>query len=139
MTTVYIYGLVCPLEDKVMYVGRTQYLRFRLKQHLDEAKSGKMKTRKSEWIRSLLLRGALPSMMIIDTCSQENSAETEAYWIRHYKSINPALKNFEWWKDAESGRMYTAQSGGIDAIKKQDTIYRKKQQISPRRMPMGKE
>lgn len=92
MSKIVIYGLVCPVENKVMYVGKSKDASIRLKQHLDSAYRGD-KTIKSEWLRSLKRLNLSPSIEIIDSCSIDDWKECESRWIEHYKSINPNLKN----------------------------------------------
>ena len=89
---VYIYGLVCPIENKVMYVGKADNVRRRLRQHIRESANGNS-CAKSVWIRGLQEMALAPSVIVIEECSFNSWQEKERYWISHYKSVNPDLKN----------------------------------------------
>lgn len=58
---VYIYGLVCPIENKIKYVGKTCFnIESRLTQH---CRNTKKNNPKNEWIRSLKAKGLSPSVI----------------------------------------------------------------------------
>lgn len=90
--TVYIYGLVCPLENKIMYVGKSYDVKLRFRQHILLAKNGESSV-KAHWIRELIDNGLMPTVTIIEACSQDEWQEREHHWIAHYQSVNPNLKN----------------------------------------------
>ncbi len=88
----YIYGLVCPVQNKVMYVGKSVNANTRLRQHISEARRICL-TRKDEWLRELCELNLEPSMMILEECTDEESNQREHYWISHYRLENAELKN----------------------------------------------
>lgn len=87
-----IYGLVCPVENKVMYVGKSIDADVRLAQHIYFAKRGD-NTRKDEWLRQLFSMNLQPSIVILDVCTENESCNRERYWISHHQSLNAELKN----------------------------------------------
>ena len=72
-----IYGLVCPFENEIKYVGCTRKtLPYRLNAHISNAKSTwnynqlfphkkHRFTEKMEWIYSLAIRGLTPKIILI--------------------------------------------------------------------------
>lgn len=89
---VFIYGLVCPLENKVMYVGKSKNLKMRMIQHISDANLGQDSAR-CEWIRRLQKEGLTPSVLVIEQCPCMEWESRERHWIAHYRSINPKLTN----------------------------------------------
>jgi len=78
---VYIYSLSHPITQNVAYVGKTDNLNRRYKQHC----YGNIKNLNlSNWIKNLHDEGLQPIMSIIETCSQINWEEREKYWISYY-------------------------------------------------------
>lgn len=86
----FIYGLRCPIEREILYVGKTKDLKNRLRQHL----TGELarKSKKTSWIKSLLRKNLKPELIVLEKCSKENVDEREIYWISRY-SQNPKNKN----------------------------------------------
>lgn len=92
MKTTYIYVLKCP-EGNIRYVGKTNSPKKRLSSHISEAKKGKGRRHVLNWIHSLLYKSLIPSMEIIEVCTEENWQEREKYWVEYYRSIIPNLCN----------------------------------------------
>ena len=92
MKTTYIYVLKCP-EGNIRYVGKTNSPKKRLSSHISEAKKGKGRRHVLNWIHSLLSKSLMPSMEIIEVCTEENWQEREKYWVEYYRSIIPNLCN----------------------------------------------
>lgn len=101
---VVIYGLACPIESKVMYVGKALNEVVRLRQHIYNAKR-ECTSRKDKWLRHLDQLGLSPSLVIIDRCTEVDCSERERQWIKHYRSVNPELTNI---KDGGSGWQATS-------------------------------
>jgi group I intron endonuclease len=81
-----IYKLIDPNTNEVKYVGKTyRAIETRLKEHLDYRKG--QKTKKINWIKSLVANDQLPIIEQIETCTDENWIEREQYWILYYRSI----------------------------------------------------
>jgi len=75
----YIYVLVDPLNNQVRYVGKTWQPKTRIKTHIREAQ--RMKFAKDVWISSLISRGKLPILIVVETTSVEFVDSRERYWI----------------------------------------------------------
>lgn len=117
MKTIYIYGLHAPGDCTIMYVGRTSNLALRVQQHVWEARLGKVNVPRNDWIRHLLAKKQNPIAVILESCNQEHAAEREYHWINRYRALNPGLKNYHWWSDADNGRAYVDAMGGIEAVR----------------------
>ena len=88
-----IYGLVDPITDKVMYVGKSEQGIERPKQH-NKPSSLKTKSKKNNWIKSLIKMGLIPKIVIIEDCKfKEILNDKEVYWIAFYRKINKKLTN----------------------------------------------
>ena len=85
----FIYGLKDPRDGKLGYVGKSNWPRYRLLEHLDELGVNPGKTR---WLDELKAKGLKPEIIIIEKVSLETWKERERYWIKHYKA-NHKLTN----------------------------------------------
>jgi hypothetical protein len=85
-----VYGLVDPDTHLVRYIGaaRTKALKQRFSHHISDAKRHPSKSRKTEWIFGLVLRGLLPELRIMEQCHGWNIEECEQKWIRQLRSPN---------------------------------------------------
>jgi len=83
----YVYCLVDPFNDKVRYIGITKNIESRFKQHIKESKRGN-KNHRCNWIRSVLDKGELPKVCIIEEVNFEEKFEREKYWISYYGREN---------------------------------------------------
>jgi hypothetical protein len=99
-TTIRIYKLINPIDEKVFYIGRTfSPLTNRLKAHIKEMSDG-MKSKKREIIKSLIDCGFTPIIEEIElfectTAEDElRMSERELYWIEYYNEISE-LTNVE--------------------------------------------
>ena len=64
--TTFIYALLDPITREIRYIGKSDYPRERLRDHVCDSKCNKENNRKANWIRSLLKQGLKPEMEIID-------------------------------------------------------------------------
>jgi hypothetical protein len=62
---IYIYGLECPVERTIRYVGKSNNPRCRLKAHISGAHRGAYDHHTARWIRRLLSDGLKPSLVIL--------------------------------------------------------------------------
>lgn len=85
---IFIYALRDPITDDVHYVGQTNHLHRRLKQHLKETDNSK----KTEWIRELKKLGLTPSIKVLEKVPPEEAGPAEKKWIHHYSQYG-LLKN----------------------------------------------
>jgi hypothetical protein len=76
------------LKDHVHYVGQTNSLHVRLKQHLSDRENNK----KASWIRELKKLGLTPSIKLLEKVSPEEANTAELKWIQHYSKTG-FLKN----------------------------------------------
>ncbi len=77
LKTTFIYYLICPIDNKVKYVGKCSNPMYRYKQHLYDVFSKE----KSEWISMLLEKNKKPILKIVQMCSVEFGQEVEAEHI----------------------------------------------------------
>lgn len=63
--TVYIYGLECPVERVIRYVGKSTNPRCRLRAHVSSALRGAYDHHTARWIRRLLRDGLRPALVIL--------------------------------------------------------------------------
>ena len=88
-TMTYIYTL----SDKsgIRYIGKSNNPFYRFKIHLKECK--RKKTRKEKWINSLLKRGELPIVEILEEIEEVNWQFFEIYWISQFKAWGFSILN----------------------------------------------
>jgi hypothetical protein len=88
-----IYVLQDP-HGVIRYVGKTNTaLSRRLSGHLSAARLPERKTHVAAWIRSLLNRGMLPTIHLVQEISGPAWAGAEAYWISYFRSNGSPLTN----------------------------------------------
>jgi len=81
---VFIYGLICPLSNKIRYIGKSINPKQRFKKHINyEIKSD---THKARWLNKLIKQGLMPELVIIEETSLDQWQEREKYWIEYYKN-----------------------------------------------------
>lgn len=79
---IYIYTLSD--EAGIRYVGQTFSPKIRLGRHSCDARAGRDKTKRGQWIKALERNGKEAVMTIIEKCSASNSHERERHWATHY-------------------------------------------------------
>lgn len=93
----YIYTLSDPrFPDKIRYVGKTNNPHCRLRQHISTSLRDVKDKPKDNWIKKILNEGHKPVMNIIETIhyeKEEEWAESEIKWIKHYKECGHQLTN----------------------------------------------
>lgn len=91
---IYIYALRDPRNDEVRYIGKSNSIYSRLKQHLQDRTKGSPKVK---WIKSLIQEGLTPSVKVLEIVDESKADEAELKWIKHYakdsKLTNTALMN----------------------------------------------
>ena len=86
-----IYVLICPIDNRVKYVGRTAFdLRTRLNCHFGGGSGSKKKT---AWIKLLKANNLRPTIKQIDEVVSSESLDRENYWIDFYKRSGFDLTN----------------------------------------------
>ena len=88
----FIYTLAHPITKKIVYVGKTiNSLEHRLYGHISDSKRHNRKICK--WINKLSQEGLIPLIEELDSCSIENLAELEIFYIDLFKTWGFDLKN----------------------------------------------
>lgn len=82
----HIYGLIDPITQEMKYIGQSQAPKKRLIAHISEAKHHAGSNRKNHWLRSLLVKGLLPSLKILIECECSDATFYEKELIEAYKS-----------------------------------------------------
>jgi hypothetical protein len=81
-----IYVLKDPLTEEIMYVGKTtKDLIDRLLGHINDITRSRIRKDKQEWIKSLLLQGYCPIILLVEEVLEKDLAEKELYWIKFYQ------------------------------------------------------
>lgn len=92
---IFIYTLTDPRDNMVKYVGKTNNIEKRFKEHIYESKNHKIKTKKKNWIRKLCNLNLLPLIDIIKVCNYDNYQYWEEFYIKKYKKNGCNLHNFD--------------------------------------------
>jgi predicted GIY-YIG superfamily endonuclease len=98
----YIYGLVCPKTKLVMYIGKSNNPKRRLKDHMIDFRTRFGEFRKVTWLLDLHRNKLKPELLILETLDMDDYdwKEREKHWIATYRVINPDLLNY---KDGGNG------------------------------------
>lgn len=83
----YIYAIINPLDNKILYIGKTKNLAARKLQHWNKPLNSTLKELKNECIKS----GLKFKFIVLEQCDEFNINQQEQYWIQKYKSLD--LKN----------------------------------------------
>lgn len=87
----YIYTLKDPNTNEIRYIGKTNNIKTRLKDHIRKSKLSK--THKNNWIQSLIIKNQKPIIEIIEVITNNEWGIREQYWIDYYKSKGVRLTN----------------------------------------------
>lgn len=89
-----IYALLDPRNEEIRYVGKTEgVLTHRLSVHISDAKCGRDKCHRANWIRSLLRQDLKPSIQLIEEVPDEDWQWYETWWIVYGRVIGWNLTN----------------------------------------------
>ena len=75
---IYIYGLYT--ETEIRYVGKTNNLDKRLKEHIRDSLNNKI-SHKHKWIRKEIKNNKDIKIKVLEKCNKNNWEEKEKYWI----------------------------------------------------------
>lgn len=92
MKTAFIYFLKDPENPMKGYVGKTNYPRTRLSEHLRDARK-KSPTRKRGWITSLKNQGLKPALEVVDEVPFEHWQQLEVAYIEFFLEQGYELTN----------------------------------------------
>jgi hypothetical protein len=94
MKKTYIYSLVCPINNCVKYIGKSNDPKSRFRKHvsLGDKNTGD-NILKNEWIRCLLEKNLLPILSILEEVDISEWKEKEKYYIKLYKQKGFELFN----------------------------------------------
>tara|TARA_R110000765_G_scaffold93781_5_gene176780 strand:- start:1791 stop:2402 length:612 start_codon:yes stop_codon:yes gene_type:complete len=87
--TTYIYELSELESNLPRYIGKSDNPDRRYREHLKDKKN----SYKRNWITSLLKRGEVPVLTIIEEVSIDEWSDSEKYWIEQYKAWGYKLTN----------------------------------------------
>lgn len=90
---IYIYTLSHPITNEIRYVGKTGNIKRRYNNHISNSK--KINSHIGRWIKSLLKENLLPTVQMIEKCTEHNWEEREIYWISFYKEKGYNLCNLQ--------------------------------------------
>lgn len=72
----YIYGLLCPLENKVRYIGQSKKPAERYKSHL----RGDGRRPVAQWVRELAVKSLKPKLVILQIFEREKTSILHDSW-----------------------------------------------------------
>ncbi len=84
----YVYGLLCPLDLKIKYIGMTVDLERRIKYHAKYPNNCN-----KDWVGFLNSKNEKPLILIIEECTIKNARERELFYIYHYINMGVKLNN----------------------------------------------
>ncbi len=87
----FVYGLCDPRTQELRYVGITNRVVDRHREHIRQAERGN--THLDRWIKQLLDAGLSPERFIIEEIDESGRVESECFWIAYFKSIGCRLTN----------------------------------------------
>lgn len=73
----YVYGLVCPIDETVKYVGKSKNPKKRYQQHLK--KLDKQMTPKRKWLENLASKNLSPRLLILSEIDGDAREEEQKY------------------------------------------------------------
>jgi hypothetical protein len=90
---VIIYGLIDPRTNQLRYVGQTNNLQKRFKEHIYHSELKRSTTHKHNWIRGLVSEGLKPDIEVLDVVSLDQSGYWEGWWMNYMEAIGCNLVN----------------------------------------------
>jgi predicted GIY-YIG superfamily endonuclease len=86
-----IYALIDPRDMKEFYVGRTEDLYRRFREHLACTGFNDAKNKRIKELQSLQLVPIMKTLELVEDAAI--AGQREAYWIRHFRYLGYALSN----------------------------------------------
>lgn len=91
--TISIYALCDPLTNKPRYVGQALHPRFRLHNHVSQARSNRSQSAKNLWLAEVLESGLKPVLSILEEVPEPDAAVREQFWVDHLRAEGHELLN----------------------------------------------
>ena len=88
----FIYCITDPITNEPRYIGKTVCGEIRFKNHLSKSKLIK-KTKKNNWIKSLLKKDKTPIFQILEFGKPEELGDLEVFYISYFKYLGFKLLN----------------------------------------------
>jgi NUMOD3 motif len=105
-----IYGLKDPLSGKIRYVGRSSNGLKRPTEHMRPHALAR-KTHRSSWIKSVLAKGTIPEVVILERTEFQNQLnDLEKKWITKFRNDGIKLVNHTDGGDGIQGFRHTKES-----------------------------
>lgn len=118
MENTYIYGLECPLDGNIKYIGKSNNPQRRLRDHMYDHRG---EYNKGLWVRKLKHSGLKPQLIILDEIELSKWEFWETWWISYFKSLGISLLNkHEGGNGLSVGNHKTFKIGNIPHNKKYD-------------------
>lgn len=89
----YIYALMDPITKRIRYIGKTNNLKRRIKDHIKDCDKIGFWTPKNKWLMQLKANNLKPIIKPLLETTKEKSNEDEIRYIAKYKKILPDLTN----------------------------------------------
>lgn len=86
-----IYALTDPRDGKIRYIGKATCAHKRFKTHILDAR--RRFTPVYQWINELAAIGAVPGLMVLETCPSEFWEIREKLWIKEARNMGGFLLN----------------------------------------------
>jgi group I intron endonuclease len=109
MKYTFIYALCDPDTEEVRYIGKSNSIRRRYSDHINECKTNR-KSHKISWIKSLLGNNKKPLIKILDEVPQDDWKSWEVHYIDLYKSKGANLTNLTEGGQGGNGYKHTEES-----------------------------
>jgi len=77
----------------IRYVGKTNNIKRRLRNHINEANQKGKNNHRINWIKSLRKKNEIPTIEILDVVPEDSWVFWEIYWISQLKSWGFSLVN----------------------------------------------
>ena len=92
-TKAFIYGLLDPDNGRVRYVGGTKDLERRNRQPAGKWLYSKGNSMKNRWVRSLVERGILPELVLLENTTLDKWVARRRDWIASFRRAGYNLLN----------------------------------------------
>jgi hypothetical protein len=90
----YIYTLECPISNEIRYIGKTNDLLKRYRNHISLKSLARNGNKHLEnWIKKILSKNKKPIIKILDKVPDNDWEIYEIYWIAQFKAWNFKLLN----------------------------------------------